>query len=370
MERKRLGIVSRAAIVALVTVVLTTAFLAAAWTTSPALALTGSPPPGFIEVINPASTVVYGPYPSNMGYFVGAVEYGDTHPGDKVLVAQGFTDTLNISLPINASGLWIEGPASGVGVPMPTINLNSFTITIDAKNVLIWGLNLIQSTGLNSYCLEILGGSDTVENNTIMGNGVGGGIYIQSSSNNIALNTLSNFGDAAPGITAGIIIGLGSNNTVELNTLNPPYYIGINLLSTAGSGNMIWWNNLIYASPGIYPILDNSNKTNTYDNLNKGNYYDSWPIGVPPYKIPGTNPNYDNYPLPSPAKHIPGDITGGPNGCPDGKVSGPDLHALGLAWGTSWGQYGYDPRADLTGIGSVGGAALHVLGLYWGTIDP
>jgi hypothetical protein len=190
------------------------------------------------------------------------------------------------------------------------------------------------------------------------------GIWLvdSSSNNNIALNTISTW-------YYGVwIAGSSSSNTVELNTLKT-YTYGVYL--SGGSGNMIWWNNLMCTS-ATNAIWDASTNPNAYDNLGKGNFYNGWDSVVPgtPYPIPPNFVNVDHHPLSSSAKQIPGDITGGPNGCPDGIVNLKDLTLLVAAWPNGWGSYKYDPRADLNGMGTVNIIDVAILARNWMRKDP
>jgi hypothetical protein len=279
-----------------------------------------------------------------------------------ILVAQGYKDTnLGTSLTISLNGLWIIGaPIDYITslYPVPTIDLSGYTITISASNVFIWGLEFYQSGTLStSTGLLISGGNNFIENDTIIGSGTADGISItsSSSSNNIANNTITNW-------NTGIYIQ-GSSNFVDVNNLNYYTYAGIWVDTPSAGGNMIWTNNVPYTS-ATYAIYDTSYTSNTYDNGVKGNYYDSWDSVFAPYTIPGSSnvdhhPRSNNSPPNKPFSQVAGDLGGYPPGSfvPkfgyfDGSCGVDDIPLFIQVWRrwpyNSWGQYYYDPRADLT----------------------
>jgi len=353
-ERKRSVIMRRAEITVLITVVLTTAFLAATWKAH------AQPSAGYIEVINSASSVVWGPSGA-AGSFAAAVAYCNTYSPTSspyhILAGQGFSDTLSAPLTITANGLWIIGAPAGLlspTNPVPKINLLTYAITVSANNVFIMGLDITGSPNAPAALL-ISGSSNTIENDTIIGAGAKDGIYATaspgSSNDFIANNTISDW-DVC-------IVIAGSSDTVELNTLNTYYTTGIDA-SALGSGNMIWWNNCLYTHQSApYAIM--GTYANTYDSMNKGNFYNG-----------GSVPPWDLYPLSSPAKPIPGDINldGVVNMLDVGILASAWLHGLPSWW---WRNYWYDPRVDLLkkGLSPIQYLFdLIIIGRHWLWSDP
>jgi hypothetical protein len=352
---------------------LTIAFLVTAWNSPPARAA-------------PKLWTVYSGGGYNFLSLTAALASLLLGPSDRIQVQAGHVEPPllgNMIIPSTLSNLWILGPDVGTS---PKIDVNGFSIVIQANGVFIWGLNVV-NTGVPTTALYIGPGvtGSIIMNNTITGNFAPNfvGITVDNAANNLIANNTMSFWDSCM-----VVEGLGSTgNRIELNTLNAPSNKGIWLSSLTGTppgppnSNSIYWNN-IYSVNELWD--DFGNPQNYFDDKFpggpnggvgwiKGNYlFVHEPLGGPPYLVPPNNAFFDNHPLgplnlplnpppPSvPIKQIPGDIN------LDGRVDILDAILLANNFLNAWGQYAWNPRADVVPDNVINILDAIVLAVHWG----
>jgi hypothetical protein len=295
-------------------------------------------------------------------------------PNDEIHILAGHVEMLTGPMTIWQSGLWIIGSPPLLG-PMPQIDVAGFVITISGSDVFMWGLNIIDSTGMSPALINLAPPSANclIMNNTITGMSPGNtGILIQGANNIVTLNTIS---------TCGICINIanpGTNNIIKLNTINLPNYWGI-MVGTmmgpppAGPNNAMYWNNVWTlippqefwdATPGSPPNWFDDTSAPGGPAFMKGNYWGTAPPPppAPPFPIPGPGMNnwWDFFPQPAPIAQLNGDLD------VNGVVNIFDIVLVAIHFGQVWCTRGWDPRADIYGDGQINIFDIVVIALNFG----
>ncbi len=272
-------------------------------------------------------------------------------PNDEIHIAPGWFEALPPGgLTIWQVNLWIIGAPPGLG-PTPSIDLNGQTITILGTGVFIWGLNIFDSTGFSPLAINLgpTSGDCLIMRNVITGLVPGTtGILVQGSNNVITLNTLMTWG------TIIVVTGPSTGNIIKLNTINPPFFLGLQVSGFAGPNNALYWNN-VWAPPEFWDAGPPGSPPNWFDDTStpggpgygRGNFWVTGPLPPAPIPGPGVNGWFDFFPQPAPMAQLSGDIN------VDGIVDLFDLVPLALRFGSVWCTFLWDPRTDLNGDGVV-----------------
>jgi hypothetical protein len=314
----------------------------------------------FAVIVKPAHAmpIAYsvGPAPSDFLTLADALAPSSSvNPGDHLHVLAGETETLAGNLIIGISNLSIFGAPIGV---TPSIDVNGYTISIQASNVLIYGLYFYDS-GTSPTCIDLTSTASfcTIRNCTIMGNLSPSSIGISISDsvwNLIGNNTIQGCG-------IGIkVSGRSSLNRIELNnidysmmTLGTAYGVQIGVVTTPLLPNLIWWNNIFAPSSASsgngQELWDENNSTNNvfdgpfpppYESISLGNYESSYASATPPYIVRPYGAR-DNAPLARPVFRVWGDVN------LDGMDDIYDAQFLASHFNTIWCQSRWDTSVNL-----------------------
>jgi len=267
---------------------------------------------------------------------------------DEIHILSGHAEVLTSPLVITQNNLWIIGPPPGLG-GMPMINVNSFSITILGANVFMWGLDIVDPTGMSSPILALAPSSTNalIMKNNIAGNAPANiGIIVAGINNEVVLNYVTLCGICIQ------VLGPASGNIIKLNTIAPPLVQGIQVTGMVGAPmpNYMYWNNMF--APQEFLDTGPASPPNFFDDttgggpgFSKGNFWVTMP--PTPAPIPGPNGWFDWFPQPVPMAQLKGDIN------VDGHADLFDLVAIALRFGSVWCTLLWDPRTDLNGDGKV-----------------
>ena len=315
----------------------------------------------FAVIVKPAHATSYPVYFTNAppwNSLYNAINSGLLIAGDHVHILAGQVETLPAPLVIGIPNLFIYGAPTGA---TPSIDLGGQTISITAPNVLIYGLDFWDSTGMSPFCIDLTPATSgsTIRNCTIRGSFAPGSSAIMTSNspnNLIAANDIANWVYGISVWGPGSIGNLIKLNKITYNTALPFTAYGVLVGGGAGLGtpNRICWNNIFAfpSPPGLGQELWDptpGNPPNLFDDIgllpdsfSKGNYVSSWAI-PPPYPVagPGGNGWFDRAPLVGPMSTLWGDVD------LDGRVDIFDAILLAGAFGRYWCDARWDSGVNL-----------------------